>query len=182
MMKCCKKNNHVMVELIKSELVYDIKNTAYSFADSNTKEDSSNHELHNVFDVGENGNRDRLARILDSSVEDCKELLHKFTKNETYMGFETNDWEECIGSPCNEEEAYYIDLYVPIGFPQTSVHSLSVYIHDYIVYQSLYEWMMIVYPNGAPQFKELAEDKKKKMKDASCHTSGRTRIRLHPFG
>ncbi len=156
MRQCC-KGYKVMMELLKSELVYDIKNTAYSFADSQRKDNVDEHTLHQVFDVGEDGNRDKLARILDSAVEDCREVLFRFCK--MYMrgsGFDSNEWEECIGSPTNEEEAYYIAMMMPNGFSKTSVHTLTVYVHDYIVNQSLYEWMMLVYPDGAERFKVLA--------------------------
>lgn len=171
-----------MMEMQKSELVYDIKNTAYSFADSISSNVKDSHELHNVYDVAEDGNRDRLARILDSSVEDCVDLLFRFTKNQMNGGgFDSNEWEECVGSPTNEEDAYYLAMVVPEDFSKTSVHSMTVYIHDYIVYQSLYEWMVLVYPDGADRFKLLAEEKKQKIKDASNRSAGRARIRLHPF-
>lgn len=181
-MKCCKKGHVVLIELIKDELVYDIKNTAYSFADSNIKSDTDNHELHNVFDVGENGNMDKLARILDSAVEDCKEVLYRYTKaSMNGGGYETDDWDECVGDPCNDEDSYMLEMQVPTDFSQTSVHAMMVYIHDYVVYQSLYEWMLIVYPGGAEQFKVLAEEKKRKILSSTNHTSGKARIRLHPF-
>ena len=96
-------------------------------------------------------------------------------------GFDSNEWEECIGSPTNDEDAYYLAMIMPSGFSKTSVHTMTVYIHDYIVNQSLYEWLMIVYPDGADRFWALAEDKKKKIKDASNRSAGRTRIALHPF-
>ena len=40
---------------------------------------------------------------------------------------------------------------------------------------------MIVYPDGADRFWALAEDKKKKIKDASNRSAVRARIALHPF-
>lgn len=171
-----------MIELLKEELVHDIKNTAFTFADSIPTDDANPKVLHNVFDVGEEGNRERLARILDSAVEDCREMLYKFCKLEmTCGGFDSNEWEECIGSPCNKEIAYYLAMRMPNGYSKTSVHTLTVYIHDYIVYRSLYEWLMIVYTDGAENFLVLAEDKKQKIKDATNRTAGRSRIRLHPF-
>ena len=181
-MKTCCNGHKVMIELQKSELVYDIKNTAYTFADSISSGVLDLHSIHQIYDVGEEGNRDKLARILDSAVEDCKELLYRFTKMEMLGGgFDSNEWEECIGSPTNDEDAYYLAMRIPSGFSNTSVHTMTVYIHDYIVNQSLYEWLMIVYPDGADRFLALAEDKKQKIKDASNRSAGRARIALHPF-
>lgn len=180
--RVCHLGYKVMIELQKKELVFDIKNTAAAYADSISSSVEDSHLIHNVYDVGEDGNRDKLARILDSAVEDCKELLYRFTKMEMLgSGFYSNEWEECIGSPTNEEESYYLAMRMPNGFSQTSVHTMTVYIHDYIVNQCLYEWLMIVYPDGADRFWSLAEEKKQKMKDASNRSAVRTRITLHPF-
>ena len=96
-------------------------------------------------------------------------------------GFDSNEWEECIGSPTNDEDAYYLAMRMPSGFAKTRVHTMTRYLHDYIVNQSLYEWLMIVYPDGADRFLALAEDKKQKIKDASNRLAGRARIRLHLF-
>lgn len=182
MWKTCNKGSKVMIELRKDELVFDIKNTAYTFADSVSNEVGDLHGIHNVYDVGEDGNRDKLARILDSAVEDCNETLYRFTKMEMAGGgFDSNEWEECVGAPCNDEEAYYLAMRMPRGFSATSVHTMTVYAHDYIVYQCLYEWLMIVFPSGADRFWALAEEKKQKMKDASNRSAVRSRIRLHPF-
>ena len=181
-MRTCSVGYKVMIELLKKELVYDIKNTAYTYADSISSSVTHPHLIHNIYDVGEVGNRDKLARILDSAVEDCKEMLFRYTKMEMLGGgFDSNEWEECIGSPTNDEDAYYLAMRMPSGFSKTSVHTMTVYIHDYIVNQSLYEWLMIVYPDGADRFLALAEDKKQKIKDSSNRSAGRARIRLHPF-
>lgn len=181
-MRMCNKKNKAMVELLKDELVFDIKNTAYIFADSYVNADVDVKQLKNAFDIGEEGNRDKLARILDTAVEDCREMLFRFTKHE--MGnstFESNEWEECIGSPTNDEDAYYLAMILPNAFSYTSLHTIAVYIHDFIVNQCLYEWMMLILPEAADRFWALAEDKKQKIKDASNRSAGRSRIRLHPF-
>lgn len=181
-MKTCCKGYRVMIELQKQELVYDIKNTAYAFADSQIKQDTDPHTLHNIFDVAEEGNRDKLARILDSAVEDCREMLYRYCKTDMNGGeFDSDEWEECVGSPVNDEDAYYLLMVVPRGFSKTSIHTMTVYIHDYIVYQSLYEWTVLVYPDGAENFKLLAEEKKQKYKEAAIRNTGHVRIRLHPF-
>ena len=180
--RVCNLGHKVMIELQKKELVFDIKNTAAVYADSISSSVEDSHSIHNIYDVGEDGNRDKLARILDSAVEDCNEMLFRYTKMEILGGgFDSNEWEECIGSPTNEEEAYYLAMRIPQGFSKTSVHTMTVYIHDYIVNQCLYEWLMIVYPDGADRFLALAEEKKQKIKGASNRSAGRARITLHPF-
>lgn len=181
-MKTCSKGYKVMVELVKKELIYDIKNTAFIFADSYSNPNVDAKQLKNVFDVSEEGNMDKLARILDSAVEDCREMLFRFTKMEMLGGgFDSDEWAECIGSPANEEENYYLAMRMPQGFSKTSVHTMTVYIHDYIVNQCMYEWLMVVFPDGADRFWALAEDKKQKIQAASNRSANRPRIALHPF-
>ncbi len=178
----CNIGHKVMMELIKNELVFDIKNTAYIFADSYGRTNEETTRLKNVFDIGEEGNLDKLARVLDSAVEDCREMLFRFTKSEmTNGGFDSNEWEECLGSPANEEEAYYLTMVMPQDFSKTSVHTLTVYVHGYIVNQCLYEWMMLIMPDLADRFKILAEEKKQKLENASIRSASRCRIKLHPF-
>ena len=180
--RVCNLGYKVMIELQKKELIFDIKNTAAVYADSISSSVEDSHSIHNIYDVGEDGNRDKLARILDSAVEDCNEMLFRYTKMKMLGGgFDSNEWEECIGSPTNEEEAYYLAMRMPQGFSKTSVHTMTVYIHDYIVNQCLYEWLTIVYPDGADRFLALAEEKKQKIKGASNRSAGRARITLHPF-
>lgn len=181
-MKCCNKGYKVIVELVKDELIHDIKNTAFAFADSLKTDDVDAHVLHNVFDVGEDGNRDKLARILDSAIEDCREILFRFCKIEmTDGGFDSNEWEDCVGSPVNKEDSYYLVMNMPKEFSKTSIHTITVYIHDYVVNQALYEWLMVVYPSGADSFWALADEKRKKIKEAAIRSTGRSRIKLHPF-
>lgn len=181
-MKTCCKGYKVMIELVKKELIYDIKNTAFIFADSYSNPNVDAKQLKNVFDVSEDGNMDKLARILDSAVEDCREMLFRFTKLEMLGGgFDSDEWAECIGSPANEEENYYLAMRMPQGFSKTSVHTMTVYIHDYIVNQCMYEWLMVVFPDGADRFWALAEDKKQKIQAASNRSANRPRIALHLF-
>ncbi|MCH5230142.1 MAG: hypothetical protein J1F12_09175, partial [Muribaculaceae bacterium] len=53
--------NHQTMKLKKSALIYDISNIAYVIADTG---DDSSHILHKVRDICEEGNLDRVSRIL----------------------------------------------------------------------------------------------------------------------
>lgn len=168
------------MELQKNELVFDVANTTYTFADSLGTEDV--HEKHNIMDVAQDGNRDKLARILDEAVEDCREVLYNFGKG--YVGgswYETNEWEDCVGSPTNEEEAYYLQMFVPSTFSSNSIHTITIYAHNYIVNKSVADWLMVVYPKGAEQFTLLAEKTKEKLLHAANRGSGQIRITPHWF-
>lgn len=176
--RCCCKGHRVMMELQKKELVYDVANTTYTFADALSVEDV--HEKHNIMDVAQEGNRDKLARILDEAVEDCREVLYSLGKGHVDGSwYETNEWEDCVGSPTNDEESYYLKMFAPRSFSPSSLHTLTVYAHNYIVNKSVSDWLAIVYPKGAEQFLVLAEEKKDKLLHAANRGSGQLRIKPH---
>ena len=167
-----------MMELQKKELVFDIANTAYVFADALSVDDL--HIKHNIIDVAQDGNRDKLARILDEAVEDCRETLFDLGKGYVDVGwYDSNEWENCVGSPTNEEESYYLQMFAPRSFSPNSLHTLTVYAHNFIVYKTMADWLTIVYPNGAEQFLSLAEEKKDKLLRAANRGGGQIRIKPH---
>ena len=171
-----------MIELRKDELLYDIKNTAYVFADSRKDDDKEPHGLHNIYDVCEDGNIDKVARLMDSAVEDCKELLFSMTRAKaTSGGFVSDEWEEVTGSPCNDEDCYYLALRVPWSFSATSARSMMVYAHEYIVNRVLYKWMLLAYSDGAQTFGMLAEHARESLKTAAGRTALPVRIRKSLF-
>lgn len=176
---CChRKGQRVMMELMKSELVYDVANTTYTFADALSVDDA--HEKHNIIDVAQDGNRDKLARILDEAVEDCRETLYSLGKG--HVGgswYETDEWEDCVGSPTNDEESYYLKMFAPRYFSTQSLHTMTVYAHNYIVNKAVFDWLMVVYPKGAEQFKVLAEDTKEKLLRSANRGSSQIRIKPH---
>lgn len=183
-MKCCMRGcpcgRKIVIDLLKGEIVYDVRNTAYIYADTINVDDP--HRKHNIYDIGEEGNRDKLARIMDVAVEDCREMLYRFTKTcLERIGYDSNEWEECVGSPENDEEGYSLTLLVPSNFSDTSVHTIGVYVHNYVVNRIMYQWLMLVYPEGAESFAVLAAELESKIRDASNRSMGRTRIKLHPF-
>lgn len=89
-MSCCNRNNNVTVthvmEFMRDELLYDIKNVAYVVADTLKTEDE--HDRHQVFDIGEDGNVDRVTRVMNLSFAEVVEWLQRFTRLE-------------VGRPCN---------------------------------------------------------------------------------
>lgn len=178
---CHRKEQRVMMELMKSELVYDVANTAYTFADALNLDDE--HERKSIIDVAQDGNRDKLARILDEAVEDCRETLYTFGKGHVDGSwYETDEWEDCVGSPTSDEESYYLKMFAPRYFSTTSLHTMMVYAHNYIVNKAVSDWLMVVYPKGAEQFLVLANDTKDKLLRAANRGGSNIRIKPHWLG
>ena len=66
-------NKTVTLTFKRDELLYDIKNMG--FVEGDTKKVESEHERHQVMDVGEDGNVDRVTRVLDLTFSECGTVL-----------------------------------------------------------------------------------------------------------
>ena len=118
----------------RSQLLYDIKNIAYVEADVMPAEEE--HQRHQVFDIAEDGNVDRVTRVMDLAVDKCKEILFPLTKTVV-------DEVESRDDNLKETPVYYIYLSLPQSFSKTTLDYLSKLIHEFIVYTVLVDWLSI---------------------------------------
>lgn len=162
--------NAVMV-FKRSELLYDIKNCAY--IEGSVMETDSAHIRHTVQDVGEDGNVDRVTRILNLTVCKCREMLYPYTKRELYS-------KELIDK-LHEPESYGIILDLPGDFSQTTLSLLEELVHEYLVCKALSDWMSITNPGKAEVWEAKAEDAKSTIRTNLHNRLGKVRRKLHPF-
>lgn len=118
----------------RSQLLYDIKNIAYVEADVMPAKEE--HQRHQVFDIAEDGNVDRVTRVMDLAVGKCKEILFPLTKTVV-------DEVESRDDNLKETQVYYIYLSLPQSFSKTTLDYLSKLIHEFIVYTVLVDWLSI---------------------------------------
>ena len=118
----------------RSQLLYDIKNIAYVEADVMPAKEE--HQRHQVFDIAEDGNVDRVTRVMDLAVAKCKEILFPLTKTVV-------DEVESRDDKLKETQVYYIYLSLPQSFSKTTLDYLSKLIHEFIVYTVLVDWLSI---------------------------------------
>lgn len=118
----------------RSQLLYDIKNIAYVEADVIQAEEE--HQRHQIFDIAEDGNVDRVTRVMDLAVAKCKEILFPLTKSVV-------DEMESRDDNLKETQVYYIYLSLPQSFSKTTLDYLSKLIHELIVYTVLVDWLSI---------------------------------------
>ena len=118
----------------RSQLLYDIKNIAFVEADVMPAEEE--HQRHQVFDIAEDGNVDRVTRVMDLAVAKCKEILFPLTKSVV-------DEMESRDDNLKETQVYYIYLSLPQSFSKTTLDYLSKLIHELIVYTVLVDWLSI---------------------------------------
>jgi hypothetical protein len=97
------------------------------------------HQRHQVFDVTQEGNVERVTRVLDLTFAEINELCYPFTKMNIDDGASDSDF-------YNEAYAYNIDMRLPDGFSETTFKLLKEYVHEMLVSRVLADWFSITYP------------------------------------
>ena len=154
----------------RDQLLYDIKNAAY-IEGSVMEPETPDHNRHMVQDIGEEGNVDRVTRILDLQVAVCRETLYTLTKHDAHK-FELDD-------KFKEQKMYGIVLKVPTDFSQTTLNLLEKLIHEYLVDKVLEDWLGTTYPSKAQLWHEKGETIMKQIRGHVNARVQRTRIRPH---
>lgn len=136
----------------RDQLLYDIKNIAFVEGDVMLTEDE--HDRHQVMDIGEDGNVDRVTRMIDLTIAKCTELLYPYSKTNI-------EEEETRNDKLEEPAAYTIILLVPDDFSKSTVTYLEKLIHEFVVYNVLADWMSIANlknPASAKNWRGKMED------------------------
>lgn len=165
-------NRKVTLLFGRESLLYDIANIAYVEADV-MKEDAP-HERHQVFDITEDGNVDRVTRILDLVHAQCVEALSAYTQCECEDDTSLND-------DFTEADTYQIVMNVPQQFSATTAKYLEQLIHEYMVDMVLAEWLMITKPDSAANWATKAASLMEEIKKKLNARSGRVLRPLRPF-
>ena len=171
---CCKskRNKTVLLRFSREQLLYDIKNYAYVEGDVMKTNDA--HDRHQVQDVGETGNVDRITRILDLAYSECQEMLYPYTKTVVPDGESKND-------DLQENEFYFIYLSVPEDLSETTTEMWEKLIHEYMVYRAVEDWMSITKPDSAANWMAKIEDIKQKIQESKSGRVGALHRTLSPF-
>lgn len=159
----------------REQLLYDIKNLAY--VEGDVLPDEAQHSKHQVQDIGEDGNIDRVTRMLDLALARCRERLYPYTKVPVESG-------ETLDDVLMDYEIYTIDMLVPDDFSQTSTQYLEQLIHNLLVYLVLADWMSIANvanPGSAANWAAKAQDVEDEVKSALGRRGGRVRKFQSPF-
>ena len=141
----------VVLKFKRENLDYSIKN--YAYIESHVMKDEAECSKHMVSDICEEGNRDRVTRLLGVIHAGVVEMLYPFTKRDAV--------EEIINDDIWEPKEYIVEIHVPITFSRTTCHLLSRLIHEYMVYKVLHDWLSITNsgdPGAAKHWLEKADE------------------------
>lgn len=155
----------------RERLLYDIGN--YAYIEGSVMETDSGHRRHMVQDVAEEGNVDRMTRVLDVAVAKCREALYPYTKHEIRR--------PVLDDRLREVPVYGISLNVPKGFSQTTLNLLEKLIHEYLVCECVADWMSITNAAKHQTWKEKAEEAIGEARRSINTRMGMQRRRPHPF-
>ncbi|MEG2599826.1 MAG: hypothetical protein RSA66_10185 [Muribaculaceae bacterium] len=157
----------------RRELLYDAEN--YSFVEGDIMKTDNEHERHQVFDIGEHGNVNRVTRVLNLAYSECVEMLYPYTKEE--VPEEQEDLNDVLEVP----EEYIIELTLPNGFSISTVKLLKHLIHEYLVCMVLADWMSIVNKGSQANWEDKIMRLKTKIQTSLVSRRGKIRRTLKPF-
>lgn len=163
---------HVTLRFGREELLYDIRN--YCYVEGDIMERQDEHAKHQVFDVGEKGNIDRVTRVLDLAFSQCVDLCYPYTKKEVRA---------CSGrdDELEETDEYVMTMRVPDGFSETTVTYMEKLIHELMVYKVMVDWMSITKPESKPAWQEKLDNTENEIRSVLNMRIKRTRRPMTPF-
>lgn len=174
---CCenKQEQAKLVTLIfkRAEVLYDAEN--YSYVEGDIMKTDNEHAQHQVFDIGQEGNIDRVTRVLNLAHSECVEMLYPYTKEDV------PDEQEPLDDILIAPEEYVVELILPDGFSITTVRLLEHLIHEYLVYRVLADWMSITNPGSQKNWEDKLANIKHRVQSALMSRRGRLRRKLKPF-
>lgn len=156
----------------RSQLLYDIKNMAY--IEGHVWGEEHQHGQHMLVEIGEEGNIDRVNRILDTVHAAAIELLYPYTKEAP------EDYDTYCDRMQTPRE-YVIDMLVPAQMSSTTLRLLNRLVHEWMVARVIYDWLSITHPEAARNWLEKAMEAKEEIESVKHTRMGILRRPSHPF-
>ena len=152
----------------RDQLLYDIRNNAYIEGSvvnttapniNNQNRDNATalaHTAHMIQDIGNDGNIDRVSRVLNLAHAHIKESLYPYTKHIIH--------DDQITNLLRKPNSYSVVLQVPHNFSQTSLILLQNFIHEYYVCRVIADWLTFTYPQKTQPWIDRAEQAEKEIR------------------
>lgn len=171
-MKQAQRNKTVTLTFSRENLLYDIKN--YAWVEGDIMNVDNENTRHQVIDIAEEGNVDRVTRMLDLAHAECVEFMYPYTK-------ESCADEQTTNNNLTETPQYVIEMLVHEDFSQTTIDLLAKLIHEYMICRVLGDWFRITYPTNQSGWELKAEDIKQQIRTRLHARCGRVRRTQTPF-
>ena len=162
---------NVELSFKRSELLYDIEN--YSFVEGDIMETENVHARHQTMDAGQEGNENRITRILNLAHWECVEMLYPYTKEQC-----TNTTlDDTLESP----DTYSIKMKLPVVFSGTTLNLLKGLIHEYLVCRAMEDWMSITNPKSQENWRDKLINLKTRIQTCLMSRRGPVLRKMRPF-
>lgn len=171
MMRCNCPTKSTTLRFLYQELLYDIKN--YCYIESDQMPEGDEHSRHQVSDVGEAGNVDRVNRVLALAFHDIQETLYPYTKRNICCVDEYNN--------LYTQESYDLELTLPKDFSETTLELLKHLIHEYMVSKVVADWMSIVKPSSKENWEQKAVQMRQRIQTSVMNRTGIVKRKLSVF-
>lgn len=167
-----KRTKIVELTFTRQNLLYDIEN--YAFVEGDVMRTDNEHAKHQVFDIAQDGNIDRVNRILDLAHAECVEMMYPYTK-------EPCDSEEVQDNSLSVKEQYQISMLVPDDFSKSTVSLITKLVHEYMVCRVLADWMSITNPSSQSNWQSKLDSIEEQIRNHLNARCGRVRRAQTPF-
>lgn len=161
----------VVLSFKREQLMYDIEN--YCFIEGNVSEAESARIKHEIQAAGDDGNVDRVTRVLNLNVAKIRELLFPYTKHEIHR----KELDDILKEP----DVYGVVLKLPTTYSQTTINYMELLIHEYLVCEVMTDWMSFTNLQKVEMWKARSIEAKNSLKSCMAVRLGRVRRKSHPF-
>ena len=156
----------------RDEILQDIGNYAYVVAD--VMRVDAEHARHQVLDICQDGNIERVSRVMNLAYSEVVELLYPYTK-------EVCEREEACDNTLTFPQEYVVTMELPDNFAKSTVVLLTKLIHEYFVYRILGDWLSITASEYSGIWEEKLERIRDRINSAKNKRVGRVRRTQAPF-
>lgn len=167
-----KDTRNVTLLFHRSQLLYDIKN--YAFIEGHVWGEENQHAQHTLIEIGEEGNVDRVNRILEVVHAAAVEMLYPYTKEEPIE-------DEVICDRLRVPKEYKIIMKVPVSMSRTTLKLLNKLIHEFMVARVISDWLSITHPEAARNWHDKALEAQEEINSIKNFRTGVLTRPAHPF-
>lgn len=164
----------IQLAYLAKELLHDIANYAY-VEGLLMQEGVDENARHTTIDVIQDGNIERVLRVLTLAHSEVLHLLHPYTKTPV------EDRDMSFDNIPSNPDVYLVDLSLPIDMPASTVELLRHQIHEYLVLRALSDWVEITRPDRLQVWQEKLERCKDAINRFKHYRTGAIRRVMRPF-
>lgn len=166
------KRAEIKLVFYRRELLDDIRQ--YAFVEADIMPDEVGHAKHQLFDIAEKGNIERVTRVLSLAFSQCVEILYPYTKKAV-------EEKTVLDDAYKEDTEYIIHLSVPASYSQTTAKLLEEYIHEFLTCSIMADWTSINKPEAQANWLDKAQVAKGGIRSAKTRFIKHVRRGGSPF-